>query len=284
MTTVLVTGASGFIAGHVIEELVRAGYTVRGTVRSRSAREKVAHLPAAVELVEADLDRDEGWAEAVAGVDCVQHVASPFPAGVPGHEDELIRPAVDGTLRVLRAAAGSGSVRRVVLTSSIAAINSGHEPSDKVYSERDWSNPDRSAPYPKSKTLAERAAWEFAEGKSFELVAVHPGLVLGPVLRRESTTSTDVVRMLLSHSVPGSPRMAFAPVDVRDVAVGHRLAMERPQAAGKRYILAGDQIWMQDIARVLAEEFGPRGYRVPTRLIPYWLMWIIARFDLPEAP
>jgi dihydroflavonol-4-reductase len=280
MVRVLVTGASGFIAGHVIRELVDAGYAVRGTVRNTAAREKVAHLPSSVELVQADLDRDEGWAEAVAGCRYVMHVASPLPSGVPRDEDELIRPAVDGTLRVLGAAAETGTVERVVLTSSIAAITSGHADETIVHTEQDWADLERCAAYPKSKTLAERAAWDLvARDPRFELVVVNPGLVLGPVLRSESTTSTDVVRMLLARGVPGSPRLAFAPVDVRDVAVGHRLAMERPEAAGKRYILAGDQMWMRDIAKVLAAEFNPKGYHVPTGRVPYWLMWIMGRFN-----
>jgi dihydroflavonol-4-reductase len=282
MERVLVTGASGFIAGHVIRELLASGYAVRGTVRNTNSRDKVAHLPDDVELVEADLDSDTGWADAMKDVRYVMHVASPFPSGVPRNEDELVRPAVEGTRRVLRAAADSGTVRRVVLTSSTAAITFGHEGHDRrertVFTEKDWSDPDRSPAYPKSKTLAERVAWDMVDGR-FELVVVNPGLVLGPVLRAESTTSIDVVRMLLTHGVPGSPQLAFAPVDVRDVAIGHRLAMECPEAAGKRYILAGDQMWMRDIAKVLAAEFNPLGYRVPTRRVPYWLMWVIARFD-----
>jgi nucleoside-diphosphate-sugar epimerase len=281
MVRVLVTGASGFIAGHVIRELVENGYAVRGTVRDPAARDKVAHLPDSVELVQVDLDRDEGWAEAVAGCQYVMHVASPFPSGPPRDEDELIRPAVEGTLRVLRAAADSDTVERVVLTSSIAAITSGRDRHDTtVHTEQDWADLEHSAAYAKSKTLAERAAWDFvAEHPRLELVVVNPGLVLGPVLRSESTTSTDVVRMLLARSVPGSPRLAFAPVDVRDIAIGHRLAMERPEAAGKRYILAGDQMWMNDIAKVLAAEFNPKGYHVPTGRVPYWLMWIMGRFN-----
>lgn len=281
MVRVLVTGASGFIAGHVIRELVGAGYAVRGTVRGRAAGATVAHLPDSVELVRADLNRDEGWAEAVAGCQYVMHVASPFPARVPRHEDEVVRPAVEGTLRVLRAAADSDTVARVVLTSSTAAVTYGdgyHRM--PVLTERNWSDPEHCTAYPKSKTLAERAAWDFAAAEPrVELVVVNPGLVLGPVLRRRSTTSTDLVRMLLCRSVPGSPRLAFAPVDVRDVAVAHRLAMQRPEAAGKRYILAGEEMWMQDIAKVLADEFNPRGYHVPTGRVPYWLMWTIGRFS-----
>jgi nucleoside-diphosphate-sugar epimerase len=288
---VLVTGASGFIAGHVICELLEHGYQVRGTVRSLAATGKVAHLAAiaertggSLELVEADLATDRGWAYAVAGCEYVMHVASPIPPTEPERAEELIRPAVDGTLRVLHASADSGTVRRVVLTSSTAAITSGHDRRDpRVHTEDDWADPDRSTAYQQSKTLAERAAWrlvdELPPERRFELVAVNPGLVLGPVLRAEVTTSTQVVHRLLNRSVPASPPIGFAPVDVRDVATAHRLAMELPQAAGNRYLLAGAHLWMRDIARVLAAEFNPRGYRVPTGRLPYWLMWTIARFD-----
>jgi nucleoside-diphosphate-sugar epimerase len=288
---VLVTGASGFIAGHIVRELLEHGYAVRGTVRSLAATGKVAHLRAiaertggSLELVEADLAVDRGWAYAVAGCTYVLHVASPFPPDEPERAEELVRPAVEGTLRVLRACAASGTVRRVVLTSSIAAITSGHDRRDPtVRTERDWADPDRSTAYQQSKTLAERAAWrlvgELPPGERFELVVVNPGFVLGPVLRAEVTTSTQVVHRLLIRKVPASPRIGFAPVDVRDLATAHRLAMEAPRAAGNRYICAGEHVWMRDLAGVLAAEFNPRGYRVPTGRLPYWLMWTIARFD-----
>ncbi|MDQ3788259.1 MAG: aldehyde reductase [Actinomycetota bacterium] len=266
---VLVTGASGFIARHVVAELRGHGYRVRGTARR--------DVDGVDELVRADLAADAGWAEAVDGCDYVMHVASPFPGGVPSSEDELIRPAVDGTLRVLRAAAEAG-VRRVVLTSSIAAIVSGHRDT-VVRNESDWSDLERSPAYAKSKTLAERAAWDFAQESGIELVAVNPGMVLGPLLSSEVNTSVDVVRRLLVRDVPGSPKMGFSLVDVRDVAVGHRLAMETPIAAGQRYVLAGDFVWMREIAAVLGEVFGPRGYRVPTGVMPTWLLRVVARFD-----
>jgi len=290
-TLVLVTGASGFIAGHCVRELLEQGYLVRGSVRSVQAREKHAHLYAlaertggTLELVEADLGRDQGWAEAVAGCTYVLHVASPFPAEVPKDEMDLIRPAVDGTMRVLSACAASGSVKRVVLTSSVAAIAYGHDAQDrKVRTEADWSNPDRCEAYQKSKTLAERAAWDFVERQPadtrFELVVINPGFVLGPVMSADPGTSGEVVRKLLAREMPACPRIGFAPVDVRDVAIAHRLAMENPQAPGNRYICAGDHMWIEDMAKVLAAEFNPRGYRVPTGRLPYWLMWIIARFD-----
>jgi dihydroflavonol-4-reductase len=288
---VLVTGAAGFIAGHCIRELLEHGYAVRGTVRSLSAVDRVAHLRAladqtggTLELVEADLFGDGGWAEAVAGCTYVQHVASPNPPAAPRHEDELIRPAVDGTLRVLRACADSGTVRRVVLTSSVTAVTIGPDRySDTVRTEADWSDPDLCPAYAKSKTLAERAAWNFIDGlpagHRLELSVVNPGFVLGPLQRAELGLSVEAIRKLLDREVPGLPRIGFATVDVRDVAILHRLAMERAEAAGNRYLCAGEHMWMQDLAKILAEEFNSQGFRVPTGRLPYWLMWAIARFD-----
>jgi dihydroflavonol-4-reductase len=285
-TKVLVTGATGFIAGHCIEELLKSGYAVRGTVRSLKTAD-VAHLQAvsgraggSLEFVEARLDADAGWAEAVDGCEYVWHIASPNPIEAPTDEDQVVRPAVDGTLRILRAASESGGVRRVVLTSSTDAITHGHDQADsRLFTEADWSNLDRSAPYPKSKVLAEKAAWQFVENEPFELVTVNPGLVLGPLLHAEKPTSIEVIRKLLAREVPAVPRISFAVVDVRDIAVAHRLAMETPAAAGNRYICAGESMWMEDIAKDLSAEFGPRGYKIPTRPLPYWLMWIVARFD-----
>jgi dihydroflavonol-4-reductase len=290
-TLVLVTGASGFIAGHCVRELLEHGYAVRGTVRSLQARDKYAHLRAfadrtggTLEMVEADLGSDRGWREAVAGCTYVWHVASPFPAEVPKDEMDLIRPAVDGTKRVLSACAESGTVKRGVLTSSVAAVAFGHDAHDhRVRTEADWSNVDRCEAYQKSKTLAERAAWDFVAGlpatQRFELAVINPGFVLGPVLNADPGTSGEVVRKLLAREMPACPRIGFAPVDVRDIAIAHRLAMERPQAPGNRYICAGDHMWIEDMAKVLAAEFNPKGYRVPTGRLPYWLMWVIARFD-----
>jgi dihydroflavonol-4-reductase len=285
-TKVLVTGATGFVAGHCIQELLAHGYAVRGSVRNPATAD-VAHLHAiaqrtggSLELVEARLDADAGWAEAVDGCASVWHLASPNPTQAPKDADEVIRPAVDGTLRVLRAAAASGTVRRVVLTSSIDAIRHGHDPADhRVRTEADWSDVDRCDPYPRSKVYAERAAWDYVRDQPLELVTVNPGLVLGPLLHAERTTSIEVVRLLLARRMPAVPRLGFAVVDARDVAVAHRLAMEVPEAAGNRYICAGEHLWMGDIAAVLAAEFGPLGYRIPTRPLPYWLMWAIARFD-----
>jgi len=288
---VLVTGASGYIAGHCIRELLEHGYRVRGTVRSLADAKKTEHLRqmatalgGSLELVEADLTSDRGWREAVAGCTYVQHVASPFPAEVPKDEMELIRPAVEGATRVLRACAEAGTVKRVVMTSSVAAVAFGHTSGqDVVRTETDWSNVEGCDAYQKSKTLAERAAWDLVQAlpadRRIELAVINPGFVLGPLLNADVGTSGELVRKLMVRDMPACPEIGFAPVDVRDVALAHRLAMERPQAAGNRYICAGEHLWVQDMAKILAAEFNPRGYRVPTGCLPYWLMWIIARFD-----
>ncbi|BAW04075.1 SDR family oxidoreductase [Nocardia seriolae] len=269
---VLVTGASGYVAGHGIQELLGRGYRVRGTVRSVQRAAAVAGILPGVELVEADLGSDTGWAEAVAGCRYVVHTASPFPSAEPQHEDELVRPAVDGTRRVLRAAAASG-VERVVLTSSVAAIHAGHQ--GRVLTEADWSDLAACDAYQKSKTLAERAAWDFvAEHPEIELAVINPAMIIGPILRPEIGTSVDGIRALLAGGMPGVPRLNFATVDVRDLAVAHRLAMESPKAAGNRYICAGDQISFPDMAHILA-----RRYRVSTRVLPDWLVRLSAPFN-----
>ena len=290
-TLVLVTGASGYLGGHVVREFLEHGYRVRGTVRSLANPKKVSHLrelgvryAGRLELVEADLERDAGWNEAVAGCTFVEHVASPFPSAAPAHEDELIRPAVDGTLRVLRAASESGTVKRVVVTSSVAAIAYGHQqPSARPYTEEDWSLPEHCEAYQKSKTLAERAAWEFVAKlpatKRIEMATINPGFIAGPLSGPEIGTSGEVVGRLMRRELPACPEIGFATVDVRDVAIAHRLATETPAAAGQRFLAAGDHLWMQDIAKILAAEFGPKGYKPPTGKLPYPLMWLVARFD-----
>lgn len=287
-TRVLVTGATGFVAGHVIAELLAHGHPVRATVRDLADTGKRAHLVELarrlggdLEFAAADLGADTGWAAAVAGCAAVLHVASPFPATPPKDERELIEPAVQGTLRVLRAAADA-DVRRVVLTSSVAAIAYGHG-NDAVRTEADWSVVDRVPAYQKSKTLAERAAWDFVaalpDERGLELVALNPGMILGPLLTAATSTSHEPVRKLLAREVPGSVRTGWTPVDVRDLAVAHRLALETPAAAGNRYICAAPPLWMGELARMLADEYNPRGYRVPTRVLPNWLIRALALVD-----
>jgi nucleoside-diphosphate-sugar epimerase len=280
---VLVTGATGFIAGHCIAELLEHGYAVRGTVRSLADPAAAAlgkaladRAGGGLELVEADLTDDRGWAEAVADCAFVQHVASPFPASVPKHVDGLLGPAVEGTVRVLAACADSGSVRRVVLTSSAAAVIFGHPaPSDRPLTEADWSDPDRCDAYQKSKTLAERAAWEFVGKRPLELASINPGMVIGPLLTPSVNTTMEVIGRLLRRAVPASPRMAFAVTDVRDVAAAHRLAMESPAAAGQRYLCTGENMWMRDIARVLATRYD----KIPTGQLPDLAVKAAGLFD-----
>jgi dihydroflavonol-4-reductase len=291
MSKVLVTGGSGFVASHCILQLLAAGHTVRATVRNlgREPEMRALFKQAGVEggeqlgFVAAQLDRDEGWAEAATGCDYVLHVASPFPVKVPRHADELIVPAREGTLRVLRAARDAGA-RRVVLTSSFAAIGYGHAPGAAPFDETSWTDP--TAPgvgaYPQSKTLAERAAWDFIarEGGGLELAAVNPVLVLGPVLSGDYASSIVLVQRLLAGSVPGCPQLMMGVVDVRDVAVLHLSAMTHPAAGGERFIAtAGDFLSMLDIARVLKRRLGEGARRVPARPLPNWLVRLAALAD-----
>ena len=285
--TVLVTGASGFVGIHCVAALLEAGYHVRGTIRSlgREAelRKTVAKLVSTDErftLVEADLLKDDGWHEAVADCEYVLHVASPFPLMEPEHEDDLIVPAREGTLRVLKAAA-KNKVKRVVLTSSIAAIASGH-PKEKIhFDETDWSLDDSPTigAYPKSKTLAEKAAWDFVKnsGAGMELVTINPGYILGPLPDTHARTSGALVQSLMQGNIPGLARMHFNAVDVRDVASAHLLAMTKPEAAGQRFVCVGDSFWMEDVAKVLKEAYPD--YPVKTNVFPSWMVRIVALFS-----
>jgi nucleoside-diphosphate-sugar epimerase len=291
MSVVLVTGGSGFIGSYCIAQLLAGGHQVRTTVRSldREAGVRAMLQQAGAEAGErlaffaADLTRDAGWREAVAGCDYVLHVASPLPARAPKHEDELIVPARDGTLRVLRAARDAG-VKRVVLTSSFAAIGYGHPPQQKPFDETDWTDPHRRniVPYPKSKTLAERAAWDFigGEGGALELSVVNPVMVFGPVLGASYSAPILLVKQLMDGAVPGCPRLSFGAVDVRDVADLHIRAMTDPAAKGERFLAtAGDFMTIREVAGVLKSRLGRAARRVPTREVPNWLVHLVAVFD-----
>lgn len=286
---VLVTGGSGFLGAHCIVQLLNAGYRVRTTVRSLKREPDVRAMVKAggaepderLSFVAADLTSDAGWPEAVAGCAYVLHVASPFPPSAPSHEDELIIPARDGTLRVLRAARDAG-VKRVVLTSSFAAIGYGHLPTDRPFSEEDWTdlNGDVSA-YIKSKTLAERAAWDFIarEGGALELSVVNPVGILGPALAPDTSSSIQLVQQLMNGAIPGLPRLYFGFVDVRDVADLHLRAMIDPAANGQRFLAtADDGMSVRELASVLKERVGVAASRVPTRALPDWLMRVLALF------
>lgn len=289
---VLVTGGSGYIAGFCIAHLIREGWRVRTTVRSLAREAEVravlGTLVAAggdrLDFAAADLNSDKGWAEAVAGCRSVLHVASPLPTVSPRDDDELVRPAREGALRVLRAARDAG-VSRVVMTASTAAVAYGHGGRSQPFTEMDWSdaaNRADSSAYERSKTLAERAAWDFVarEGGGLGLATVNPGAVLGPVLGRDHSASIEIVKKLLDGSLPGLPRFGFPLVDVRDIADLHVRAMVRPEAVGERFIGAGPFYWMADVARVLKARLPEKAARrVPTRNLPNWLVRASALFD-----
>ena len=291
MSTVLVTGGSGFIGSHAIAALLAEGHTVRATVRNLSregdvrAMLKVAGVEAGDRLrfFAADLEKDAGWTEAVAGCEYVLHVASPLPSNLPKHEDELIVPARKGALRVLRAARDAG-VKRVVLTSSFAAIGYGHKPQSAPFTEKDWTDihGGEMTAYTKSKTLAERAAWDFiaSDGGNLELSTVNPVAVFGPVLGADYSASILLVQRLMDGALPGCPRLCFGVVDVRDVVDLHLRAMIHPAAKDERFLaVAGDFMWMVDIARVLKQRMGADAKRVPTRQLPNWMVKLASLRD-----
>lgn len=290
-TTVLVTGASGFIASHCIIQLLEKGYRVRGTLRTPSRGDSMRKIIAEhvnpgdrLEFCKADLSSDDGWAEAVKGCTYVLHVASPLPKEPPKHEDELIVPAREGAIRVLRASSNEG-VKRVVMTSSLAAVLYGHvRDGSRVFDESDWSKLETTpGAYEKSKTIAERAAWDFVESlpadKKVELATINPGLVLGPVLEKDSGTSGELIRKLMAREFPGSPNLGWAPVDVRDVAAAHLAAMTTPEAAGQRFCCAIEHAWVRDVALILDKHFRDRGYKIPTGKLPNFVLRLVALFD-----
>ena len=287
MATTLVTGASGFIAQQLILDLLEQGHAVRGTVRSATKGEalKAALAPhsdraAEIELIEADLESDAGWAEAVAGVDVVHHLASPFPMAVPKDPDELIRPARDGALRVLRAARAAGA-SRVVLTSSGAAVAYGVRGELPArFTEDDWTDPTYTPdcrPYIASKAIAERAAWDYVagEGQGLELTAINPVAVFGPIRSAQVKTSVDIIARMLDGRLPLLPNAGIQVVDVRDVSAAHIAAMNDPAAIGERYIVADEFRWMREMAEVLRAAH-PERRKIPRRGMPDFLVHALA--------
>ncbi len=288
MDTVLLTGISGFLAKHCAVKLLNAGYGVRGSVRrpDRAAEVRDAIRPHLTDksaldrltFVALDLGQDAGWEHAMAGVTALMHTASPFPISQPKNPDDLIRPAVDGTLRALRAAKFAG-VTRVVLTSSTVAVLGGHDAG--VKDENNWFDPDApdATPYARSKTLAERAAWAFVKDEASEiaLTVINPGFIVGPPMDGNFGSSIGVVRRFLRGKDPMLPAVGFPVVDVRDVAEMHLRALQRPMTAGKRYLAVAGSMWMYDMGRVLKAAYPDR--RIPTRIAPLFVLRLLALFD-----
>lgn len=289
-TRVLVTGITGFVAQHVVIQLLAKGYKVRGTMRSLKRAEEVRSVLAKfdpraseIEFMEADLSSDKGWADAVKDCTYVQHIASPFPAVHPKDEMELIRPARDGALRVLKAAKAAG-VKRVVMTSSMASIAYGHgDKRAEISDETMWSDPSGpdNTPYTKSKTIAERAAWDYVngEGKGLELAVINPTGILGPALSADVSTSLEIPIRLLNGKTPGLPRIGFSFVDVRDVAECHVKAMELPEAAGERFLATHDFLWFTEAADILRKKFPAYNARIPKRKVPDFALKLMAMFQ-----
>lgn len=293
---ILVTGGSGFIAGHCILQLLQQGYLVRTSVRSLDRENAVRAMLERAGMVQgdrltfvaADLMREDEWADAAAHVDFVLHVASPVQPGQVDDEDDLIVPAREGTLRVLRAARDAG-VKRVVLTSAFHAVSWGWPHDDHIFTEEDWTVLDGPGvdAYGKSKTLAERAAWDFiaAQGNSMELCTMLPVAVMGPVMGDVVSGANHVIQRMLTGDMPGLPNLFIPIVDVRDVARAHILAMTNPHSAGRRVLLSnGRALAMKEIASIIRAELGDTAKRVPSRSIPDFIMRFAALFKAEFRP
>jgi nucleoside-diphosphate-sugar epimerase len=279
MSTVLVTGGNGYLGTQVTAALLRQGREVRTTVRSLSSEPEIREAlrrggadGKGVEVVAADLASDDGWAAAMASVEEVHHVASPIPPAQPEDPDELIVPAREGTLRVLRAAQ-AGGVRRVVLTSSFAAVGYSPKPV-RDYTEEDWTDPGTPGlpPYPRSKAIAERAAWDYIEQQpgDIELVVLNPTFIIGPTLVTALRSSLVAIKAIAEGTMPALPRQRFGVADVRDVADAHLKAADRADAAGKRYLLLADgpTITWLGLAEAIRDHLGAAGANVTLREAP----------------
>jgi dihydroflavonol-4-reductase len=289
MGTVLVTGGSGYIGSWCVISLLQQGYTVRTTVRSldreaavRAAYKTIVDPQDRLSFFAAELTADVGWDAATNGCDYVLHVASPLGIAEPKDPDELIVPAREGAKRAVNAAIKAG-VKRVVLTSSVAATSKSGRARESVSDETVWTDlNDRTvSAYARSKTLAEKAAWDLikSSGGKTTLATVNPALVLGPVLSKDYSGSVQVVERLVSGRVPGIPRLGFNIVDVRDVADLHIRAMTAPNAAGERFIAAGNFAWMKDLAALARANLGDAGKKIPTRNVPEFVIRLASLFD-----
>ncbi|KAH8811429.1 hypothetical protein F5884DRAFT_273997 [Xylogone sp. PMI_703] len=291
-TRVLVTGGSGFVASYLTLRLLERGYTVRSTIRSLSRQDSIRKILSGagaknidrLSFHEADLTKDDGWAEAIKGCTYVQHVASPLPVNQPRDENDVIIPAREGTLRVLRAARDAG-VKRLVLTSSFAAIGYGHGQREEPFTEKDWTIPDENAglnAYLKSKYFAEKAAWDFIEkeGGSLEMAVINPVGILGPVLSPSIPSSVGMLKKMMDGSTPGAPRISYPVVDVRDLPDLYISAMTEPAAKNERFLAVNDEgsVSLLEMANILREKMPDHAKKVPTREIPDWLIRVVSMF------
>ena len=286
---ILVTGITGYIGSRIAVDLLNRGYAVRGTMRNPAKAEKVTALIAKhaptdkLTTARADLLDADSWAAAVDGCEYVLHVASPVMAGVPKDPNELIAPAREGTLNVLRAATAAG-VKRVVLTSSMAAVAYGLDGTpDQPIAEDRWTDPAHpdNTPYTQSKAYAEKAAWDYVNATpgAPELTTVNPGAVLGPLLGNNPSESLLIVQKMMKGEFPGLPKLGFMVVDVRDVSDLHLRALESPDAAGERFLAGGDYWTMKEIAEYLGQTYPAYSKKLPTRQLPNWLLRIFAMVD-----
>ena len=289
--TVLVTGGTGFAGVHCILQLLNAGYKVKTTLRSLQRKQEVIEMlrhggatsTDNVSFIVADLSNDANWDLAAENCEYVLHVASPIQLTIPKHEDEVIRPAVEGTLRVLKAAKNAG-VKRVVLTSSFGAVGYSHKDAGKPITEEDWTNPNDKhlSAYLRSKTLAEKAAWDFIskQGNGLELAVINPVAIFGPTLGPDMSTGFEILRRLLNGSMKAVPNITFGIVDVRDVAGLHIRAMTHPGAKGQRFLaVAGETMQLPEVAALIKNKMGAVAQKVPTRTLPDWIVRIAALFS-----
>lgn len=291
--TVLLTGISGFLGSHIALQLLNAGYKVRGSLRNLNRSDEVhqtmqTHMTNKdanidnLEFVSLDLLSDKGWDDAMQGVKYLQHTASPFVTTMPDDEMELIRPAVEGTTRAIKAAL-KADVKHIVLTSSMASIMYGHDKSRTApFSEVDWTDPNAETnAYVRSKTYAERMAWELMDtaNRHDNLSVINPSFILGPLLNKDAGTSGALIIRFLTGSVPAAPKINFSCIDVRDVATLHVLAMTSPEVAGKRLVTAGDSLSMLEMSHALKKQLPSFASKLPKFELPNWAVRIYAIFD-----
>lgn len=289
---ILVTGASGFVGKWCVVKLLEKGYRVRGTIRSDAKAEQVRKTVAGVvgdeaagrlEMVKADILSDAGWPEAMAGVDAVMHVATVIRGDEPKDPEVVVRPAVEGTERVLRMAHDAG-IKRVILTSSIATVGYGHGQTSgrRVYDETFHTKLESMRwtwAYCVGKTKAERAAWAYAKANGMELTTIHPGAIIGPALDDDASISVGMVSGLLDNTTPALPSNGFSIIDVRDVADMHVAALEHPEAVGQRYLATAEYMPFPKVAEVVQELYPDR--KIVNRVVPDWIIRIVAMFGGP---